>query len=33
MVDGMNSGGGLGGLGGLGMMLDPSAKQEFDDKI
>ncbi len=31
MVDGMNSGGGLGGLGGLGMMLDPSAKQEFDD--
>ena len=31
MVDGMNSGGGLGGLGGLGMMLDPSAKQEFDE--
>ena len=28
MVDGMNSGGGLGGLG---MMLDPSAKQEFAD--
>ena len=31
MVDGMNSGGGLGGLGGLGMMLDPSAKQEFNE--
>ena len=31
MVDGMNSGGGVGGLGGLGMMLDPSAKQELDD--
>jgi len=31
MVDGMNSGGGLGGIGGLGMMLDPSAKQEFDE--
>ena len=29
MVDGMNSGNGLGGLGGLGMMLDPSAKDEF----
>tara|TARA_Y100000589_G_scaffold154792_2_gene147379 strand:- start:5349 stop:6626 length:1278 start_codon:yes stop_codon:yes gene_type:complete len=37
MVDGMNSGNGMkglsgfGGLGGLGMMLDPSAKQEFED--
>jgi len=31
MVDGMNSGSGLGGIGGLGMMLDPSAKQELDD--
>ena len=31
MVDGMNSGSGLGGLGGLGMMLDPSAKQELDE--
>ena len=31
MVDGMNSGGGLGGLGGFGMMLDPSAKQELDE--
>ena len=31
MVDGMNSGSGLGGIGGLGMMLDPSAKEELDD--
>lgn len=34
MVDGMNSSGGmsgLGGLGGLGMMLDPSAKDEFEE--
>ena len=32
MVDGMNSGSGLGGIGGLGMMLDPSGKkQELDD--
>jgi len=31
MVDGMNSGSGLGGMGGLGMMLDPSVKDELDD--